>query len=346
MSNPTVLTVRSPGKRHPWLERFCERLAAVSTADASHIADRDLREDALVVLPMWLYLVPETNVGSKANNGLIPSRIVWRHEDEDWSEDLRILQVSPDDGEVILRWQAPGLGWKEPACGKLALRCGPLREVVYDTQTGVPSDVTAEPVCDVRTWASEAAHDGDHAAWELFEMLQVPARQATERACHNISWEIAGFRDGLDGSVSLDRPVRPVIDAVSLEAAATELGLGKDGAESSPVWRLLRRCLLPNSFVRVEPLHFVQVSLLRDATAIVRRMIGDPHIGPKVRRVMREVKPDTTEELLVAYHKRYPGDRLSMRRAMKALTAGPDAMTFHLVTDHTGNTLIQKRSEL
>lgn len=329
---------RNNRQRHEWLERLCARLWDMSLSDADVVTEE---ASAVVVLPMWVYLTPKVNVGSKSRSGLIPSRIVW-----DGENDRHLTQLVAGQS-VDIAWEAPGLGYDPAPSGSVHVEVGEIPSIEYDTW-GVPSRIRAvvSSPSELRMWEDEVHAQAKESEWAVYAMLEHPARLAAEHACYAISYEIAGYQygDETSSAVPLERTVRPVLDPISLEGVSTELLVGTESRNpmSSPVMRIVERCMRPTSFVHVEPLRFIQTALQRDAAAIIRRRIEDPHIGPKVRRVMREHQPATVEELVEIYSGIYPSDRLSNGRAEKAITVGHDVMTFHLVADNTGNTLISR----
>ena len=58
----------------------------------------------------------------------------------------------------------------------------------------------------------------------------------------------------------------------------------------------------------------------------MRRAIGDPHVGPKVRGLARELGTTDVDTIVAAYRRRWPGDHLAADRAGQALSVGSDAM--------------------
>ena len=60
-------------------------------------------------------------------------------------------------------------------------------------------------------------------------------------------------------------------------------------------------------------------SLRSVAESAIRRRIGDPHVGRKVRRLLREETFAGLAELLACYRERWPGDAIGMRRVAAAV---------------------------
>ena len=96
---------------------------------------------------------------------------------------------------------------------------------------------------------------------------------------------------------------------------ATSLARGLDFDRAS----VLDRCLAGEPFVRVDPQCYVRLALHSLGVSAVRRSIGDPHLGPQLRRLAtelgsRDVAVDTRE-----YARRLPDSHLGPSRAADAL---------------------------
>ena len=69
----------------------------------------------------------------------------------------------------------------------------------------------------------------------------------------------------------------------------------------------------------MDPLRYIAVTLRRDAEQEIRRRIGDPRIGPKIRALHRQHPGISLPDLVDRYRELHPQDRLSVRRAAAAL---------------------------
>ena len=105
------------------------------------------------------------------------------------------------------------------------------------------------------------------------------------RAHSSIRAEMGDPRTGTLGA--------PVVDQVKLDQLRDQMMFGDD-THSSAAERLLKLCTSPGTFRRVDPLRYLTTAIRRDATTAVRRAIGDPHIGPKVRGLARELGTTTS----------------------------------------------------
>jgi hypothetical protein len=340
----TLVQTHENGPRHPWLDTFCTHLQNLLIArSVPNLTELPHELIGIAILPMWVFLEPTINVGRKAANGLIPARLEWRDAGaRSWSDPLVLADVSYGSDRV-LEWRATGLGYgtsiPEVPTGRTTIECtDTTSQSGWDIEAGVwlPTKVTisAKSPMNTQDELRELRAHGEESRWAITDMLQRPAERAVEKACNRVSWEVSGFDH-----------IHPVIDEEGRTQAVNELLYGREGTPTSHVIRLIDRCLLPSTFLRVEPHHYVRESLRRDATGIVRHMIGDPHIGPKVRRVLREDSPTDLDELIRIYRERYPNDQLSTERAAKAITAGHDVMSTHLPTDPTGERLLLPKEE-
>lgn len=67
---------------------------------------------------------------------------------------------------------------------------------------------------------------------------------------------------------------------------------------------------------------YLHINLRSMAETAVRRRIGDPHVGRKVRALFRESKSGSMADFLALYQARYPKDAVGQERALAALSAG------------------------
>ena len=207
-------------------------------------------------------------------------------------------------------WRAAGLGLDEHGAAQLA--CTPHPGARIDPVSGLPDRVTAHAAS-----RTGMAHDlariaaaGRAARWDLLQLLEPYVRAAVIRGHARVAAEVAG------ATSTSSRPA--VLDDTDLEVVADALLLG-EGAGPGPVARMLDRCLRPDTFRRVDPLRYIAVTLRRDAEQEIRRRIGDPRIGRKIRALHRQHPGISLPDLVAWYRSLYPQDRLSTQRAAAAL---------------------------
>ena len=299
------------GDRHGWLDELCGHLQAAirAAAAADLLADRTgwPARGAVLTLPCWRWAVPAADVGRKsraADGGslLLPIRVDWEPGP---------LALVPPGRPVTAHWHAAGLGLDD--CGTTQLACSPGPPGHADPGTGLPDRVSAPPLS--RTGiAHELARlvaAGRAARWDLLQLLEPYVRAAVTRGHSRVAAEVAG------AASTSSRP--SVLDENDLETVVDALLLGEEPGRPGPVARMLDRCQHPDTFRRVDPLRYITVTLRRDAEQEVRRRIGDPRIGPKIRALHRQHPGISLPDLVARYREQHPQDRLSVRRAATAL---------------------------
>jgi len=327
------------GDRHGWLDPMCTLLEKIIIGRHAGVfldASEELPANAaLAQLPIWWWTRPSAPLGRKdryADGGqlLLPVRINWVPSP---------VVVLPAGTEFHARWSAVGLGRSGTGETVLSIDSAHTAQPGYPSGTQMIGETAQFPQLTRRQLATglrRLVTDGRKARWEALMALQPWVDRAVRNAHTAVAWEIGGRGRP-------DRAAPAVLDPVGLDAVATRLMLGEDGhAGEGLVGNLLDRCLLPATFRRVEPSRYIFTTLKRDAEQEIRREIGDPRIGPKVRAVMRTILSEgaTAAEmeasLVGRYNTRYPYDRLSHRRALSALnaTADPMALTRPLSERH------------
>lgn len=320
----TVAETSSPAAdlvRHPSLDRLCAWFQAILHGrDADLIlSDPDSIKDGtgIAVLPVWRWAHPLIEIGRKGigydgSVFLMPIR-------NDWDGG----SIALVNGESrVVAYRSVGLGHQTAGQAKLIQREGAAGKSKPEDLPSLSSPVFVGAASRARTINSLKAlsEAGKAARWELVTFIEPEVRTVTLRAHGAVSNEM-----GLSSGV-----VVPVLDGQGLESVINAMLLGEenDKGEWKPgsVFRLIDLCLTPDCFRKVEPLRYMVKHLRRDAETAIRKKIGDPHIGPKVREVARQNPRAGVEEIVELYRQVYPRDRLSERRAQDALSVGPDAM--------------------
>lgn len=292
--------------RHPWVDRCCGLLEQVVVGQAAgKLLEAGIPSGrgrlAVVTTPLWVWRDPLVDVGRKAAGPdgtrlLLPVRVRWD------GEAVRLVGA----GRHELGWSATGMGYD--------LDGSELVEAVGAAGTGgpslaagvaVPVTVEAGSRKAVAGELTRLAEAGVAARWDLIGMFEPLLVRALNRAHTRVAAELrpGGGR---------------VLSMLEVEALRDRMLLGTDG-DSGHVGRLLERCLAPRSFEAVDPLRYVSRDLARGAEEAVRRAVGDPKIGSKIRRVHAEIGGDDITALIAAYTSRYPGDRLGRSRAQEAI---------------------------
>lgn len=316
--DPSAIALGPTGDRHGPLVALCTRLHAIL---AGRAAEALLAEPTTVPeecgvwsAPSWLWTFSRIDVGRKgrAADGTrlrLPVRLEWSAG--------AVALVEPDR-PIDLGWTAAGLGHTGSGVLRVEAMRGPSRDVVQENETGLPTSVRlmSRDRHDAITALERMAAEGSKARWETLLWLEPHLDRALRKAHASVATELAehwGSR-------------RTLLDDTKLSSIADHMLLGDD-AQPGKVAQLLERCLRSDTFRNVEPSKYIKETLRRDANAEVRRAIGDPHIGAKVRKVAREIGPRTDLDALIeAYRVKYPRDRLSRDRAAAAMSVSPDVM--------------------
>lgn len=314
------------GERHGWIDAMCTRFEAIVNGDyAQAILNGDYgplpTRGQIVTLPAWLWGPPTRSVGRKAaarGGGTLhlPTRVTWHGGP---------VQVIAAGTETTCEWSAVGVSGSGAGSATLATTNTAASEINELGTNGLPVRITARAVTrpKMRKALAELVEAGKAAKWEAIVALEPFVERACARALANISNELGGgptFEWEASGATTR------VLDNVSVEKVRDEMLLGSD-THPGAVHQLLNRCLRPGSFRNVDPLRYISDSIRRDAEDAMRREIGDPRIGPKVRRMFRERPTSTLPELLQRYNAAYPADNIGSGRAARALLHEPAAAT-------------------
>lgn len=320
----TSVEIPLPGAdivRHPTLDRYCAWFEAIIHGREAEELLKDPESipegSGVALLPAWQWAVPLIDVGRKGvgydgRELLLPVRNEWTGGS--------VQVISGESRQVSCR--SLGLGHRSAGQTQIVQRAGFLPVTHVE---GMPS--MAEPVFVGRgsrfrviSALKAVAEAAKTARWELLTFIEPEVRTLVARAHSAVSHEM-GLHSG---------NIVPMLDEQGLESVVNTMLLGyqnkKDEWKPGSVFRLIDLCLAPDCFQKVEPLRYMTTHLRRDAESAIRRKIGDPHIGPKVREVARRNPAADIDEIVDLYRQVYPRDKLSTGRAQEALSAGPDAM--------------------
>lgn len=149
------------------------------------------------------------------------------------------------------------------------------------------------PVTDTRT----AVADGRQAVFFLADAMEPTVRHTLLGANQQISRELLGNALG-------------VVDPVTIDTLTARMTYG-DGDErgESTVFRMAKLSVTAPGNI---PLDYWWARNLRyRASGAIRKHIGDPNRGPKVRKHLAELGDVPLEEAIASYRARYPADSLS-----------------------------------
>ena len=297
----------SAGSQHGWLAEMCGYLAAsIWARDASELLTDPgaLPENAaLVRLPVWHWALGGPSVGrkSKARGGgklMLPTRIDWHGPS--------VVLVSPQD-TIERSWSAAGMDVTGTGVSQVAVGPDPADPAAAELSEHLTA--AALPRRRLIKALELLVEQGRAARWNAIQKLEPAVNHAVEMAHRQVAYEIAGDVPGAP----------PVVDMHSLEAIKSQMLLGVDEQCPGSVARLWTRMERPTCFLRADPMLYVKSNLHRDAAEGVRRHIGDPRIGAKVRRAYERSSAASLAEFVAEYREQHPGDKLSLDRARAAL---------------------------
>lgn len=299
-------------ERHSWNEQlvtFVDRYSAGRAAQA--ISHDDLPDlGAVVVLPTWTWGPARINVGAKDRgpNGeklALPVPVTWQPSP---------VLVVPTGQQVEVACSIVGLGYTGRSSATVCAVPGIVSTETTMRTEGLPVPARVrQPVTTRRRIASrldELVADGHHAYWQIIQLLEPTLSAALLRAVKHVSAEAYEGDDSRAGRA---------LDEADMEAIRTNMLLGTE-ERTGVIPRLIEKVASPaGRFAKVDPQRFIVTAIDRDAKAAVRQAVGDPHIGPKVRAVAKELGTEDLDVLLPVYRERYPADNLSVTRARAAL---------------------------
>jgi hypothetical protein len=320
-------------QRHAALEALCGRLESILWGRAAATileAGVPAGERDLVRLPVWDWRLPAMEVGRKGldhESGetlLMPVRLDWG------GNDALLRLVDPSGPPSPYRWTAHSMGWNDhgelqPDNSRSGSHQGLGGGIVMLGNNCAPGK-RRRTVEDL----DEIVRAGRQSQWQLLFSLE-PFVTSTVRKAHSaVSHEI-GEMTGRFQSVLHDTGIEQIVNLMMVGEPTARV------MDTPSVPRLLEQCLRHDRFTKVDPLMFLRRNLRRDAEDQVRRAIGDPRIGPKVRRLARQMPGASLEEIVVAYRREHPQDKLSTARAEAALQVGSDPMARSVALDPETN---------
>ena len=314
---------------------MCMSIADILAANAaSNLIDDGANTVAgtVITMPSWIWIVPVIDVGRKgvaANGDLneMPTRIVWS---------TGPVLVREPNTEVTLQWHITGMG--HDVRGELTVPS--TSDMAQPFDLGIASILP--PVVRAFSTNSHLARilramvkAGNESRWSLVSSLETFALQKLVHANSTVAAELGEHNE---------RAISTVIDEIAIDDLLSEMLYGKPSSRasstevaSSVITRMVDRSLLSGTFQRVDPMRYFTVNIRARAEEAIRRRIGDPKIGPKVRRVFAKTGAQSVDELIVAYNHLYPNDSLARKRAIAALSAGPE-ITVHQREFHEATT--------
>ncbi|MGO1851817.1 MAG: hypothetical protein ACTH0V_00225 [Microbacteriaceae bacterium] len=190
----------------------------------------------------------------------------------------------------------------------------------------------------LRQRIEELAADGLMAEFEALDGLAPFIRDTVRRKNCRVAAEIIHADQPIDPS-SQRAPV--VIDGLREEEVVDEMTVGRPGQQTTAfLFRALRQAAHGDVLERVPVSHYLQSRIAAEAEVAIRRVIGDPNLGRRLRREWRSwaagrdsgaVDPKAEITAFINHwNTTNPGSRVGVKVATSAITAGPDALVDHV----------------
>lgn len=329
----------TPG-RHANLERICGLLEAILHGRAAErLLESNLEpgKHKLLVFPAWDWRKPAMEIGRKAVDRatgqtlLMPVRLDWG------GNDSLVQIVAPDASDEVFHWRAQSMGWSDAGTAnvsdfqswsRIAENGTTLVSGPESLSENVRSAVSTRG--DTEAALRSLSIAGSDAMWQLVLGLEQYVGKTVRIAHAAVSHDIG----------RLTGNVQDVLHETGVEQVVNKMMFGapEDGqAESASVMRMVELCLRPNCFTKVDPLRYMHIHLRRDAEDEIRKSIGDPRIGSKIRRLAVTMPGASLDQLVEEYRREYPADKLSMKRAEAALSVNSDPMARSVLLDADTN---------
>ncbi|MFE6966680.1 hypothetical protein ACFVAJ_16350 [Agromyces sp. NPDC057679] len=278
-----------------------DRILIGRTAEEADLSQAADGETVIVRLPTWAMLKPAIDVGLKAiknKNLVLPARI-------EWSDPA--LQFFSSDEQVCLDWRITNMGHR--LSGQVQVtREGQVEQVPGQVGGTIEAAFSRR---DLQRRVQKLVEDGAVARWQVVQSFEEYTRTKITEASKQLAQEFSEYHG---------RSIPAVLDEQRVDELLTHMLFGK--GETSIVGRMVEQALGPTAFDKFDPARFFSWNLKRSALGEVRRVIGDPHIGSKVRRIHAKANVTSLEELVELYNAQYPKEHLGAKRAAAALTAG------------------------
>ncbi|KAB1661613.1 hypothetical protein F8O07_06830 [Pseudoclavibacter sp. CFCC 13796] len=284
-----------------------EKLEACLWSQAAAHLDLDAcpANGVIALLPQFALHPPMMNVGRKAlTRHLLHLRLQW---------DEPIVQVVPSGTVVTAQWCTTSLG-----------------HALSGTKVFLADDIAGEQYFGQRQLhrkVSRLQRAGVRARAELLHLFEPFVREQLERANFSLSSEIADFHNRSTPTRSQSHSEN-LLDDTTVEQMVTEMLYGTSERRSD-VERLIDKALAPESLDGCDLDRIFRYGVWSRARSTVQRAIGDPHIGPKIRKLVGKADNLTYAQVIERYRQLYPREHLSWERTVKALSAPlPQGQTF------------------
>lgn len=294
---------------HATSEQMCTLLDQMIWARSATDQPRPRHRVRLHALPPTMWIRPAHGVGGHKTmrTGSLPATIAWHHGPLHAANPTRQTPVST-------AWTVDAAGTH--LNGVIDLTEGRASDL--GRPSGAMWPAHRAPVLsayEATRMLEEFVEAGELARWSMLTHLEQFAHENVHRVAASICREITG-NDAHETAAAL-------LDDQQLDQVVTHVVYGSTGPDSR-ILRSLDRCLDPATTRNVDPVRYLTTQIRRDLADQVRVAIGDPQVGPRVRRVARSLGIGAgLEDIIARYNDLHPSDRVSTTRAIRALTVAP-----------------------
>lgn len=299
-------------QRHSYSADLCDRLELVARGEAAGpLIDAGVPDEgaAVVTLPLFAWATPSRDVGRKGRNRrggddlLLPFRIEWNCPP--------VFTLAPGES-VEVSWAVEGAS-DIPRSGTVVIEAvlpgdrdaDPISQPLVNFPTRARYHVQTRQI--VRRALNDTANGGRHAMWDILQTIE-----------KNLEW---GFQRALSSVKSEMGTDARLVDDVTAETLKSEILYGREGEGEPLALSLVRRCLDGEFFSRVDPLLYVRRWTYSTSESAIRRHLGDPHVGRRIRALARELGTDDEAAVLDEFVRRYPELHVGPQRVSDALSA-------------------------
>lgn len=285
----TAVTVRGGLPQRTDLRRWLSAIAwGIDAALASEAGGLDA--SPVIALPLWEYpggresrIRWDGGTIAAVTPG-VPRDLMWRKTEGDTSPRHVVIVAELDGSVTVVAGEWP--------------------------------DSEGEEMCPIAADPATIITAGELAEWQLLDAMEPFIRAQVERCGRWVATEI-----GASIGIRLLRDNGSVIDGLTCDSIVTDMLYGgEDGLGGSVVLRMMRSYLADASD-RVALTAYLERNTRARCEERVRRVIGDPGVGVRVRQIAAGMPDGSTHELLAeCIRQGVDGGRLGLARVVQALT--------------------------
>jgi len=293
----------------------------------------------LLTLPLWSHLT--ATIGREVTH---ESRIRWKAAPEADETHRGTVHVLRPGTPYQLTWEHTTLtGPNTPHTVTATVTADGQLRIDGEWPEGA-APATLHP----HTSLSELVDTGDLAEWNLLTKMEAFVRSRLVDASRSIANEIGATVTAAllwDGALA-----GSVVDGITIDHLAQQLLFGGSDTSTPVVRTLIRKFVDGGGRLSAVPwTTYMNNNLYSRAESKIRTTIGDPMLGPRIRRVARRMPEATVEEILATCLAEdiSHGEPLGLQRVIDALTVAERvaAGAVDLLTNYENVTVADESAE-